>query len=321
MRLPLLTLAIGVLMVSAAMGWGAVSADERDPIVLVSNAEVEASLDSSDFSKDRAQEFATGNNPQGYTVTGVRLAFRVNNPDGDPVTFRTELWSLDGEGGTAVSLLGTFENPEALADSDHGEGGAYFAAPGDGFKLQPRKSYLVLFEILGLGTIDASIRGVRSSQEDLSGEHTWSIHTRHRYRDQAQTGAQGTWMLDQHPLWLRVEGHKDLLAPTTRQVAESSPSSRLYYVTRPNTPGTPCANTPRPGLSRNEQLANVRLVCDASTNEWVKVQYARAGIDYATDRQLQAGNRATNGCSVAQRYDPIRKVCLTYAPTPVPETP
>ena len=307
----ILALVAGLLIASASPGWGEVSAAGPDPIVLVSNTMTDGSVYSSPFSNDRAQEFATGNNPQGYTVTGVRLAFFLGNPDGDPVTYRVELWSLTAQGGTADEKLGTFENPETL--TDHSDGGTYFAAPDGGFKLEPEHSYLVLFEILAHGTWNASIRTVGSDDEDLSGEYTWSIESGHRYRDAAQTGAGGTWTTHQHALWLRIEGHKDRLAPTASQLGASRSVSSLVYAGPSHRSSSPCGST-QPSLTGAEALSNVRLVCDARAREWVKVQFAVPGVDYALESDLQRGNRETNGCFGSQWYDPIRKTCHTYRP-------
>ena len=303
--------AILLIASAAAGGWGTAAAEEPAPIVLVSNAEVDASLESTNFANDHAQEFTTGHNPEGYTVTGVRLAFSVADPDGDPVTYRVELWSLAGPGGAAVEQLGTFENPEAL--TDHDAGGTHFAAPEGGFKLQPRTSYLVLFEIIELGTWGAFIRNVRSNAEDLSGEYRWSIHNTKRYRSQTQTGAGGTWQSWSNSLWLRVEGHEDRLAPKTSEVQARSRGTVLLQISSAARAASPCGRT-QPALTGAEQLASVRLACDTGTGEWVKVQMAVPGIDYALERDLQAGNPGTNGCTVGQRYDPIRKTCLTYPP-------
>ena len=300
-----------LLVASVAVGWAAVSADEPDPIVLVSNAEVDASLESTNFANDHAQEFTTGHNPEGYTVTGVRLAFALENPDGDPATFRVELWSLTGPGGSTVERLGTFENPETLTDPD--ASGSYFVAPEGGIKLQPRTNYLVLFDIIQQGSWSAFIRNVRSDHEDRSGEYRWSIYNTKRFRTQSQTGGGGTWQSWHNSLWLRVEGHEDRLALTASQFAATG-QSEVVHVHQPRRSGSPCAGTPTPGLSRSESLGSVRLACDRATGEWVKVQLAVPGLDYALDRDLQQGNPDTNGCSAGQRYDPIRKTCLTYPP-------
>lgn len=307
-RIPAL---VAVLLIASAAGWATAAAEEPDPIILVSNAETGASLESTNFANDHAQEFATGANPQGYTVTGVRLAFTLDNPDGDPVTYRVELWSLAGHGGAAVERLGTFENPETL--TDHADGGTHFAAPEGGFKLQPNTSYLVLFEIVAHGTWGAHIRNVRTNAEDLSGEYRWSIRDTKRYAEYTQTGGIRTWQSWQNSLWLRVEGHEDRLAPKTSEVQAGSRGTVLLQISSAARAASPCGRT-QPALTGAEQLASVRLACDTGTGEWVKVQLAVPGIDYALERDLQAGNPDTNGCTVGQRYDPIRKTCLTYPP-------
>lgn len=309
----ILTLAAVLLIASLAAGWAAVSADEPDPIVLVSNTEVDASLGSDNFQRDYAQEFRTGKNPFGYTVAGVRLAFIVEDPDGDPASFRVELWSLAQSGGPGVELLGTFENPETLAD--HDDGGSYFAAPEDGIKLEPNRSYLILFEVLDRGSwaTSASIRSIRSNHEDLSGEYRWNIHNLRRHAAWNQTGGNRTWGTHNDSLWLRVEGHEDRLAPKTSQVQAQSRGTVLLQISAAARAASPCGRT-QPALTGAEQLASVRLACDTATGEWVKVQLAVPGLDYALERDLQDGNPNTNGCSAGQRYDPIRKVCLTYPP-------
>ncbi len=313
MRQRITALAAVLLIASVAVGWAAVSADEPDPIILVSNAEVEATVGSDNFQRDHAQEFRTGANPFGYTVAGVRLAFVVEDPDGDPASFRVELWSLAQSGGSVVELLGTFENPETLAD--HDEGGSYFAAPEDGIKLEPNTNYLVLFDVLEQGSWanSASIRYIRSDFEDLSGEYRWSIHNSRRHAAWGQTGGNRTWTTHTHPLWLRVEGREDRLAPTTSQLAATGQNT-VVHVLQPRRSGSPCAGAPTPGLSRSESLGSVRLACDRATGEWVKVQLAVPGLDYALERDLRDGNPNTNGCTAGQRYDPIRKTCLTYPP-------
>ena len=311
LNLRILSLAAGLLIASVGAGWGVVSAERPDPIVLVSNTMTGASVNSSNFAQDRAQEFTTGNNPEGYTVTGVTLAFHLGNPGGNPVTYRVELWSLT-DSGTADQKLGTFANPATLAD--HSNGGSYFAAPDGGFKLEPEERYLVLFEIVTPGTWDASIRTVSSNAEDASGEYTWAIHNDHRYRDRTQTGAGGSWMTHQQSLWLRVEGHEDRLAPTVSEVTESRSPSTLAHVGQFNRASSPCGFN-QPGLGGNAgAFSNIQFLCDTRTGEWVRVQMAIPGVDYALETDLQPGNPETNGCAVGQKYDPIAKNCLTYAP-------
>lgn len=311
MNLRILALAAGLLMASVVSGWGEISAGEPEPIVLVSNTMTGGGVNLLPFSDDRAQQFTTGNNPQGYTVTGVRLAFFLGNPDGNPVTYRVELWSL-ADGGTADAKLGTFANPETL--SDHSNGGSYFAAPDEGFKLQPEESYLVLFEIVASGTWNASIRTVSSDDEDSTGEYTWDINNSHQHRGLAQSGGGGSWTTHQQSLWLRVEGHEDRLAPTPSEAAASRSPSTLVHVGQFNRASSPCGFN-QPGLGANAgAFSNIQFLCDTRTREWVRVQMAIPGVDYALDKDLQQGNPDTNGCAVGQKYDPIAKNCLTYAP-------
>ena len=79
------------------------------------------------------------------------------------------------------------------------------------------------------------------------------------------------------------------------------------------TAALPCGPMSRgPGLTLEEALSNIRLVCNPATGEWEKAQFARPGIDYATDDQLESGNPNTNGCGWTMFYDPLRDTCLSY---------
>ena len=301
---------LAALVVAAGASWGVAPAEARDPIVLVSNAEITV-IETHDLSNDRAQQFTTGNNPLGYTITGVSLAFQVQFPEGEPLGFALELWSLNADGSTD-ELLGTFANPATLTDRGTANVGTYWAAPGDGLDLEPETSYLVVFDVLQHGTLGASLVSVRSDSEDNSGEYGWAIHNSARTRAHGQTGST-SWSSYQHSLWIRVEGHEIRYAPSPSEVEATSGPGSALQVSPANRASLPCRG-PQPSLRGAEQLANVRLACNARTGEWVKVQYAVPGRDYALESQLQPGNRAANGCESSQKYDPIRKTCLTYAP-------
>ena len=156
-------LAPHLLVLWALCGFAAPLAHSQVSEALVSNiAETTRASSTGQFSDHRAQRFETGNNPTGYTVTGVDLDLNVDAGADTPV-YTVEIWS--GSAGSPGSSLGSLSPPTSI-----GTGVNSFTTPG--IDLDDLESHFVVVNVATPGG-KYIWRGTSSNNETSS--HGWQI--------------------------------------------------------------------------------------------------------------------------------------------------
>ena len=163
---------------------------------LVSNiAETTLERGTGAFSIRHAQGFETGNNPPGYTVTGVDLDLDVA-ASGDTPVYTVEIWS-DSEGSPG-SRLGSLSPPSSI-----GSGVNSFTTPG--IDLDDLEGYFV---VVNLATPGAKYSWLGTSSNNETSSQGWQIS------DSSSIGAEfneSTWLAN--PLEVRKLRINGLVKP------------------------------------------------------------------------------------------------------------
>ena len=146
---------------------------------LVSNAGKPSEAELS-FAHDVAQQFTTGSNNLGYTLTGVDLVLRGGSGQTPAytVTIRSDA------GGNPGAIVGTLANP-AWQSGDHN---ARFTAPGPIF-LAANALYWVVVDVINTDSTSL-IWGTNSNQQHAGAPAGWRIANGGRWRGAAATAWQ-----------------------------------------------------------------------------------------------------------------------------------
>ena len=119
--------------------------------------------------RDAAQAFTTGSNLSGYRLTGVEFRLAVAGAGSDP-DYEVSVHEANADGSPGASI-GTLNKPASLAT-----GVNTFSAPGDGFDLEARTTYVVVIDV---GTVsgrkNVQTRNTNSNSEDAGAAAGWSI--------------------------------------------------------------------------------------------------------------------------------------------------
>ena len=183
----LLALAVPALLLFGLSGL----TDAQTPQVLVSNIGKSNDNGQSLGTLDVAQEFTTGNNPTGYTLTGVDLKLQTL---GDTTVPSVKVVGYKPNDASGETLTG----PGSLRT---GFARDYTFTASQGIHLEPATKYWVVVE----GVSDVLVRATLFDSEDANPAPDWSIGNRLQRRGHDSTG---NFQYDSHgpALMIKVEG-------------------------------------------------------------------------------------------------------------------
>ena len=138
---------------------------------------------------DRAQEFTTGDNSDGYTLTSVEISlYRSTVSIGVPnVDFTVAIWSRS-ETGQPLASLGALTRPTFSASSTS----RVYEFTTTGIDLDAETQYFVVVDSSGLSN-SFSIQYTSSDSEDSGAASGWSIGDRSLYRNSTAVGDYSTF--------------------------------------------------------------------------------------------------------------------------------
>ena len=208
------------LMVTGLM---AVPAEAQTEVILVNNfGQAEASAPSGFFvgsllgnNNGGAQEFTTGPNPAGYTLTEVTVIFNQEPDAGDDSGVKVSIYTSTASG-IPDSLLYALTNPASIID-----GWNRFTPP-ENSTLNSSTTYLVVFNYTGSTQYALT---ATATAEDAGGAAGWKIGDKSLNRTESNWGDGGK------PLYLRIKGTVHNNPPdfgamtTTRDVEAETPAN------------------------------------------------------------------------------------------------
>ena len=299
--------AAGVALAASAAGAQPAPPPPEPPVTLVSNLDTGGDTPASNFTNDFGQAFRSGEYARGYVVTSV--AVRLRQTDSDTAgLLELSIWSADETGRPAVKL-GVLAAPESLAD------GAWmphvFTAPAGGIHLSPETTYVLVLD----AAIDDQPVGfvVRSDSDDQSGQPGWTIADSLIYQN--RHGDFRNWTVHESSLRIAIFGREAPPSPPFVSELNRQAGGGSAVVRFGDNELSPCDGSWRPSLSIEEVWANVAVFCNTRTGQWVKGSYARPGLDYARDDQLEEGS-SLNGCLGGMLYDPLADECVSPSAPP-----
>ncbi len=230
------------------------------------------------FDRDRAQQFRTGGNPQGYTLTRVDLIIRHNSGTlpGYSVSIRS--------GSQTGTNLGTLSNPVTLPSTI---GPARFDAPSGGIQLAANTNYWVLLDVTSASD-NTRLKRTTLNSEDAGAATGWSIAD----SSLNSTGVNGSiWSTHSNARQLAIHGSTnpappvfssatvdgDTLEVTFDKSLSATAASNLFTVTATPEGGEARTIT---GASARTSGAKVRetLTSAVKRGETVTVSYAKPSL-------------------------------------------
>ena len=174
-RAGLAALACIALLAFAAPAWA------QTTVTLVSNIGQADGGQGALQTFDQAQEFNTGDNTGGYTLTSVEIHL-ASSGEGDAhvANFTVAIWSSDM--GQPMTSLGTLTHPTFPSDPATG----VYEFTTSGIDLEAETAYFVVVDSTGVNIYN--IQNTASDSEDSGGESGWSIGDNSQYRSKSQTG-------------------------------------------------------------------------------------------------------------------------------------
>ena len=229
-------LALHLLVLWALCLFAAPLAHSQVSEALVSNiAETTRERGTGAFSIRHAQGFETGNNPPGYTVTGVDLDLDVA-ASGDTPVYTVEIWS--DSAGSPGSRLGSLSPPSSI-----GSGVNSFTTPG--IDLDDLEGYFV---VVNLATPGAKYSWLGTSSNNETSSQGWQIS------DSSSIGAEfneSTWFTDSREVRkLRINGlvKPDVTVEVTLDEDTSHPLAAADFTDDDTLEGTGVRILTLPGL-------------------------------------------------------------------------
>ena len=229
-------LALHLLVLWALCLFAAPLAHSQVSAALVSNiAETTRERGTGAFSIRHAQGFETGNNPPGYTVTGVDLDLDVA-ASGDTPVYTVEIWS--DSAGSPGSRLGSLSPPSSI-----GSGVNSFTTPG--IDLDDLEGYFV---VVNLATPGAKYSWLGTSSNNETSSQGWQIS------DSSSIGAEfneSTWFTDSREVRkLRINGlvKPDVTVEVTLDEDTSHPLAAADFTDDDTLEGTGVRILTLPGL-------------------------------------------------------------------------
>ena len=161
---------------------------------------------------DFGQQFTTGSNSDGYTLTGVTLKLLLRTTATPTYHVRIE---ESNQNFPSTTVLGTLTNPPSLpTDATAGLTGdqirdrlveVEFKAPDNGIRLSPQGLYFVVFDVTAANGAEWYAGETTSDDEDPDAESGWSI-TSAVWRNASENS--GNWSTSGEERQIAVHGNK-----------------------------------------------------------------------------------------------------------------
>ena len=180
MRRPAATFLALLALLAAAMalpGSSQQAEAQTTPQTLVSNIQQTGS-GTGNSTHDHAQEFTTGDNALGYTVTSADIFF-TEIADGQ-IWSRSTVTIRSDSSGSPGTVLATLTDPSKTTATSHES--LTFTAPGQGVDLDPNTKYWLVVDYTAQASGNNRISNVPGDGEDAGAASGWSIRNQGHFR-------------------------------------------------------------------------------------------------------------------------------------------
>ncbi len=156
---------------------------QTTPQTLVSNVQ-QVGQGTGNSSHDHAQEFTTGDNSLGYTLTSADIFF-TEIADGQ-IWSRSTVTIRSDSSGSPGTVLATLTDPSKTTATSFES--LTFTAPGQGVDLEPNTQYWLVLDYTANASGNNRVSNTQSDAEDAGAASGWSINNGSRYRNWNSNG-------------------------------------------------------------------------------------------------------------------------------------
>ena len=276
--LPVLALLLG------ALGLGHATPASAD--VLVSNiGQAQSQSGNGSFSSTHAQEFTTGSNADGYTLTSIEVSLRGTYSSQQIAALTAQLWSASS--GNPNEKVADLTTPSSLSS-----GIATFAAP-NGTTLTASTNYFVVLYNSAVGATHRP-HVTLSNNQDSGAATGWSIGDFARVASNVRNPVGATWTSRARSMLIRVNG-----AVATSTSNTNANLSGLTATTSTSATGTFTSLTLTPSTFAATTTSYTATVLNARTHLKLTPTVAATGATVKVGKQGTTLATVTSGSASA----------------------